>query len=150
FSGLDSAVLDFETAQGAFQIRTDEIAYGHFVPKLNGRVLADRIPPSTRITDTAQEQEDFPSAAADRDGNVWMAFVSFRHHPRHNEMRAALRTPLQDFAPLQEPPAVTRRSSGSTRADPGDRPYPLPPPGSISPASPSRSTAGSGCGCSGR
>jgi hypothetical protein len=103
-SGADSTALDFETVQGAFQIRTDEVAYGRFVSKLNGRVLADRIPPSTRITDTAQEEEDYPSAAADRDGNVWMAFVSFRHHPRHNEMRAALRTPLQDFAPLQEPP----------------------------------------------
>jgi hypothetical protein len=48
-SGADSAVLDFETAQGAFQIRTDEIAYGRFVLKLNGRVLADRVPPSTPL-----------------------------------------------------------------------------------------------------
>jgi hypothetical protein len=117
-SGPESAVLDFETAQGAFQIRTDEIVYGRFVSKLNGRVLADRIPPSTRITDTAQEEEDFPSAAVDRDGNVWMAFVSFHHHPRHNEMRAALQTPLQDFAPLQAPPggdqALLRKYAGGS------------------------------------
>jgi hypothetical protein len=103
-SGPDSTTLDFDTPHGAFQIRTDELAYGRFVSKLNGRVLADRIPPTARVTETVQDEEDFPSAAADRDGNVWMAFVAFRHHPRHNEMRVALRAPLQDFSPLKEPP----------------------------------------------
>jgi hypothetical protein len=101
-TGPASSVLDFETAQGSFQITTDELAYGRFVSKLNGRVLADRIPPTQRIAQTPEE-EDYPSAVTDRDGNVWMAFVAFRHHPRHNELRRALQTPLPDFSPLKEP-----------------------------------------------
>jgi hypothetical protein len=103
-SGPDATTLDFDTVRGAFQVRTDELAYGRFASKLNGRVLVDRIPPTTRITDTVQDEEDFPSAAADRDGNVWIAFVDFKHHARHNELRAALRTPLTDFASLKEAP----------------------------------------------
>jgi hypothetical protein len=116
-SGPDSTELEFETAQGNFQIQTDEIAYGRFVPKLNGRVLADRIPPTSRIAETPEE-EDFPSAAADREDNVWMAFAAFRHHPRQNEMRVALRTPLDDFAPLKEAPGgdqvLLRKYSGGS------------------------------------
>src|SRR5260370_36702506 len=71
-SGPDSTELEFETAQGNFQIRTDEIAYGPFVSRLNGRVLADRIPPTSRIAETPEEGDD-PSAVADRDGDVRMA-----------------------------------------------------------------------------
>src|ERR1017187_3800233 len=37
-SGPEVTELAFETAQGSFQIRTDEVAYGRFVAKLNGRV----------------------------------------------------------------------------------------------------------------
>jgi hypothetical protein len=116
-SGPDSTELEFETAQGNFQIRTDELAYGRFVPKLNGRVMADRIPPTSRIAETPEE-EDYPSAAADREGNLWMAYAAFRHHPRHNEMRVALRTPLENFAPLKEAPGgdqvLLRKYSGGS------------------------------------
>ena len=103
-AGADAATLDFDTAQGNFQIRTDELALGRFVSKLNGRVLADRIPATTRLTDSAGEEEDYPSAVADRDGDVWMAYISFRHHPRHNQLRVALRTPLENFEPLRDAP----------------------------------------------
>jgi hypothetical protein len=102
-SGPQTTTLDFTTPQGTFQLTPAEIAYGRFVSKLNGRVLADRIPPTTRITDTPDE-EDFPAATLDRDANIWLAHVVFHHHPRHNQLRVALRTPLQNLAPLAEPP----------------------------------------------
>jgi hypothetical protein len=114
-SGPDATELEFDTAQGSFQIRTDEIGYGRFTSKLNGRVLADRIPPTSRIAETPEE-EDYPSAVADREGNVWMAYSAFKHHPRHNQMRVALQAPLQDFAPLKEAPGgdqvLLRKYSG--------------------------------------
>ncbi|HYW43001.1 MAG TPA: hypothetical protein VE959_09095 [Bryobacteraceae bacterium] len=120
-ANADSTLLEFNTAQGNFEIRTDEIAYGKFVSKLGGRVFADRIPPTTRITNTPDE-EDYPSAATDRDGNVWLAYIVFRHHPRHDELRAALTTPLQDFAPLKQPTGgdqvVVRKYSGGSWGPP--------------------------------
>src|SRR5262245_43307285 len=90
------AELDLEAPQGNFQLRTSELAYGSFVSKLNGRVLADRIPPAQRIAQTPEE-EDYPSAVTDREGNVWLAFIAFRHHTRHNELRLALQAPLPSF-----------------------------------------------------
>ena len=98
------ATLDFDTPRGPFQLRTEELAYGRFVSRFDGRVLADRIPAAARVTDTVQDEEDFPSATAGPDGAVWMAYVAFRHHPRHNDLRAALRAPLQDFSALKEAP----------------------------------------------
>ena len=117
-----SATLDFESPHGTFQIRTDELAYGRFASRLEGRVLVDRIPATGRITDTAQDEEDFPSAASGPDGTVWMAYVAFRHHPRHNELRVAVRAPLQDFAPLREAPGgdqvLLRKYSGGKWSEP--------------------------------
>jgi hypothetical protein len=64
---------------------------------LNGRVLVDRIPPSTQLTKTTDE-EDYPSAAVGKNGDVWLAYVVFHHNPDHNSLRAALETTPKDFA----------------------------------------------------
>ncbi|HJZ94866.1 MAG TPA: DUF3604 domain-containing protein [Candidatus Solibacter sp.] len=112
-----NATLDFETAQGNFQVRTDELSYGRFVSKLDGRVLVDRIPVTNQVARTPEE-EDYPSAAAGREGNVWMAYVAFKHHPRYNQLRQALSEPLQDFERLKEPTGgdqvLLRKYSGGT------------------------------------
>jgi hypothetical protein len=114
-------VLEFDTAQGNFEIRSDELNYGRLVSKLNGRVLADRTPVTTPVARTPEE-EDYPSATADREGNVWMAYIAFRHHPRHDELRRALQAPLQDFAALKEPPGgdqvLLRKFSGAAWGPP--------------------------------
>ena len=116
------ATLNFDTPRGPFQLRTEELAYGRFASRLDGRVLADRIPTAARLTDTVQEEDDFPSAAAEPSGAVWMAYVAFRHHPRHNELRAALRAPLQNFSPLREVPGgdqvLLRKYSGGKWGEP--------------------------------
>jgi hypothetical protein len=93
--------LQFTTAPGKFELRTDEIGYGRSVTKLDGKVFADRIPPTTRITQTPGE-EDYPSAAVDRDGNVWIAYILFRHHPQHFEMTRPLSDPMTSFGQLAE------------------------------------------------
>ena len=120
-SGAPSSVLQFTTAQGNFDLRLDEIGYGRGVHKLDGKVFADRIPPATRITDT-KDEEDYPNAAVDRDGNVWMAYVLFRHHPDHWEMERPLSEPISNLAKLKEPTGgdqiVVRKFSGSAWGPP--------------------------------
>ena len=115
-AGANSATLRFTTAQGNFELRLEELSYGQWAPRLGGRVLADRIPPTQRLTDTPAE-EDFPSAAADRAGNVWVACVAFHHSPNYEELRAPRTTPLTDFAPLKQPTGgdqiVLRKISGA-------------------------------------
>ncbi len=97
-----AASLHVSTAQGNFDLRADELAYGRWTARLNGLVLADRIPTSRRISQTPEE-EDFPSAAADRQGNIWVASVAFHHSPHYEELRTPLETPLKNFAPLRQP-----------------------------------------------
>ena len=97
-----STELKLTTAQGDFAFRLDQVVYGKPLAKLDGRVLVDRIPPSVRITDTPDE-EDYPSAATGKNGEVWLAYVQFRHNPDHNALRAAMEKAPKDFAKLKSP-----------------------------------------------
>ncbi len=98
----ENAALRINTAQGPFDVRLNEIPYGRSVAKLNGKVFADRVPPVVRLTESPDE-EDYPSAAMDGKGNVWIAYVTFHHNPRHNQLRAPYTTAPASFDPLREP-----------------------------------------------
>ena len=90
--------LHVETLQGNFDVRLADIPYGKTLYALSGRVMFDRVPPSTRITSNTDEQ-DYPAAATDKNGNVWLAYVDFKHNKDHNKLRANYRTPPPDFPP---------------------------------------------------
>jgi len=98
----EDATVRMSTSQGNFEVRLSEIPYGTGVTRMEGRVFVDRVPAPKRITETPDE-EDFPSAAADKDGGVWLAYSVFRHHPDHDRLRAPLREPSKDFARLKAP-----------------------------------------------
>jgi hypothetical protein len=98
----DNTVLTVNTAQGNFTIALSEIPYGQSAHKLNGRVFVDRVPPSARLTDTPDE-EDFPSAAAGKSGEVWIAYITFHHNANHDQLRAPRTTPITDFSTLKAP-----------------------------------------------
>ncbi|MGI8744340.1 MAG: hypothetical protein ACR2NN_17555 [Bryobacteraceae bacterium] len=98
----ENSVLRITTAQGNFEVQLNEIPYGTSVSKLKGRVFADRVPPAFRLTETPDE-EDFPAAATGKNGGIWIAYVVFRHHPDHDQLRSPMRTPLTDFSKLKEP-----------------------------------------------
>jgi hypothetical protein len=101
-AGPLSGELKITTAQGDFSIALDQLVYGKPLPKLNGRVLVDLIPASVRLTNTTEE-EDYPSAAAAKNGDVWIAYVEFHHNPEHNALRAALDTAPKDFTRWKSP-----------------------------------------------
>src|SRR5581483_5443175 len=117
----EGAELRVRTAHGDFTVRLAEIPFG--VPRkyLNGRVFADRVPPVQQITSSPDEQ-DYPSAAAGRNGDVWIAYVEFRHHPDHNRIRAALQQAPSDFGVYTTKPGgdqvFARRFSGGRWGDP--------------------------------
>ena len=98
----EAAQLEITTAQGDFTMRLDELSYGHPVAKLQGRVLVDRVPPTSQIT-SSKEEEDFPAAVTTRSGDVWLTYVQFHHNPRHNELRAALDAKPADFSKWKQP-----------------------------------------------
>lgn len=115
------ATLHVDTVQGNFNVSLAEIPYGKAQYALNGRVMADRIPPSTRIMHNPDEK-DYPAAATDRNGNIWFAYTLFRHNPDHNRLRANFRTPPPDFSSMTAPTGgdqiIVRKFDGSTWGDP--------------------------------
>ncbi|MGH9721371.1 MAG: TolB family protein [Bryobacteraceae bacterium] len=113
----DGAELDIKTAQGNFTARLAEIPYGKRITALNGRAMVDRVPPVTRLTSNADEQ-DYPAAAAGKGGAVWVAYLEFKHHPDHNRLRANFAEAPANFDAMKTAPGgdqilVKRFASGA-------------------------------------
>jgi hypothetical protein len=113
--------LDVKTSQGGFVVNLDAIPYGKMAHHLNGRVMTDRVPPSARLTESADEQ-DYPAAAATALGDIWLAWVEFKHHPDHDRLRANMRTKPESFdawaAKAQGDRLWARRYSAGRWSDP--------------------------------
>lgn len=84
----DNSELDVRTAQGNFSVRLGDIPYAGSRKELGGKVLVDRVPDWSQITNNPDEQ-DYPAAAADKSGSVWLAYLEFRHNPDHDRIRLA-------------------------------------------------------------
>jgi hypothetical protein len=97
-----NTTIDVNTAQGNFSVRVGDIPYGKIANALNNRVIIDRIPPVTELTNSPEEQ-DYPAAVSDKSGNVWLAYMEFKHNPDHNRLRANVTQPITDFATLKAP-----------------------------------------------
>jgi hypothetical protein len=99
----EATEIDVTTAQGNFTIRLRDIPYGRSMMALGNRVIVDRIPPTTQLTNSPEEQ-DYPAAATDKSGTIWLAYMEFRHNPEHNraggllsvQSRAWRRSDLRD------------------------------------------------------
>ena len=98
----DSSEFSFSTAQGGFSFRAAEVPYGKGIYKLGGRVYVDRVPASTQLTDT-REEEDYPSLAAGANGDIWLAYVQFHHSPDVDKIRANPPEAPKDFKLYAEP-----------------------------------------------
>ena len=98
-----SSEVTVETAQGKFQFKPSEIGYGKSAPLLDGRAMVDRVPASSAVVNTKDEQ-DFPAAATDREGDVWVAYQQFTPNQKFLGFRNQLRGEMKDFNELKEPP----------------------------------------------
>jgi len=111
------AELSVTTAQGNFSIRLGDLAYGAPRRMLNNRALIERVPEWSRVTGPPDE-EDFPAAAVDKSGNVWVAYLDFKHHPDHDMIRL---TPNR-FDLMNAPPGgdqiMLKRYSNGTWSEP--------------------------------
>jgi hypothetical protein len=104
----DNTRLSVKTTQGEFSFRLGDLPYGTFQYALSGRVSADRIPPSWQITNT-REEEDYPATAVARNGDIWLAYLTFHHAPNHDQLTRALDRSTRGLLALQR--TNRRRSS---------------------------------------
>ena len=93
----DDARLTVKTPQGEAAVALSALADGSVQRLLDGRVEAQRVPPSAVLID-GPDQEDFPSAAADARGAVWVAYVV--HEPRGPDLTETLKARPKEFASL--------------------------------------------------
>jgi hypothetical protein len=119
----DGSEFTFSTAQGDFSFRASEVPYGKGIYKLGGRVYVDRVPATTRLTDTPEE-EDYPALAAGSKGTsgwhtcnsitVPMLTKSARIHLRHPKTSNFTRSPQE----------ATKFGRGDTRVENGAKTLP--------------------------
>jgi hypothetical protein len=113
----DRATLEVKTAQGNFRVSLADIPYGKSVRALDGRVFVDRVPPAAQLTRDGEEQ-DYPAAAVDKSGAIWVAYVEFKHHPEHNRIRANYQERPKNFDDLKAPTGgdriLVQRIAGAT------------------------------------
>jgi hypothetical protein len=72
-----------------FRVSPKLPAYGRFLYELGGRVALDRVPANWQLTNTTDE-EDYPAAATGPNGETWLAYIQFRHDPKHDKLRAEI------------------------------------------------------------
>jgi Protein of unknown function (DUF3604) len=97
-----NAEVKVQTKQGNFAFRLSDLPYGKFLYELGGRVAIDRVPANWQLT-TTPDEEDYPAAAAGPRGEIWLAYLQFRHNPNHDKLRAPLTEPTKDFSQYSEP-----------------------------------------------
>jgi hypothetical protein len=117
----DNTEFAFTTAQGDFRFRAAEAPYGVGVYKLGGRVYIDRIPRSQRLAETPEE-EDYPSIAKGKNGDIWLAYVQFHHSADYVKLRRTVREAPQDFKQFAQPTGGdqiwARKYTGGTWGEP--------------------------------
>ena len=88
----ETSSLEVKTAQGAFTVPVGSIPFGKAIHLLEGRVMADRVPVASAVASSPDEQ-DMPAAATSASGDIWLAYLEFKHSPDHNRLRANMQTP---------------------------------------------------------
>lgn len=98
----ENTLLKFKTVQGDFSFSLRDVPFGKSEELLNDRVMVDRVPDSTRVTEDSNEQ-DYPSAATGKNSEVWIAYVDFKHNPEHDRLRVTYSAYPRDFSELAVP-----------------------------------------------
>ncbi len=115
----EDARLAVHTEHGDFTVALADLADGSPRRFLDGRVEVQRVPPSVVLLD-GPAQEDFPSAAADARGTLWVAYVA--HEPRGPATLPALKERPKEFASYVPKGGATRSAcSASPTARPATR-----------------------------
>jgi hypothetical protein len=96
------SVVSVETAQGKFQFRPSDISYGKTLKLLDGRTMVDRVPSSTAVA-RSRDDQDFPASAVDREGRVWVTYLQFKPNPKFLGIRWTGPAAQKDMAELAEP-----------------------------------------------
>jgi hypothetical protein len=92
----EDAVVQVSTKHGDFSIKLGELPLGKPNELLDGRVRVEKVPASFQLT-KATTEDDFPSAVADLDGNLWLSYVAYTQSEKP-DLSAPLTEEPKDFS----------------------------------------------------
>ncbi|MEO7155925.1 MAG: hypothetical protein ABI039_00100 [Vicinamibacterales bacterium] len=95
--------INFNSAQGKHQFKLSELPLGKAMTALDGNLLIERVPVPTEIA-ASDEDEDYPTIAASKEGKIYLAYVSFDHGKDFQGQRERPATP--ESGPNSGPMAV--------------------------------------------
>ncbi len=72
----DASVVKVDSAQGKFEFKLSEVAYGKFVERLDGAVDVERVAASRPLSSTRTD-DDYPALSVAPDGTAFAAWISF-------------------------------------------------------------------------
>ncbi|HZT31243.1 MAG TPA: hypothetical protein VFA33_15240 [Bryobacteraceae bacterium] len=84
-----SNAVEFQTRQGSFSVPVRQLAYGRISRYLDGDAVVERVPAAFRVSESAKEEQDYPSLAVTRTGAVWTAWQAYQDRGDHVYARRA-------------------------------------------------------------
>ena len=89
---MPSSEIVIATKSGEVKFKLSDLPYGKRLLRLEGNLEIERAPAATAIAQTPAD-EDYPAAVADKDGNVYVAYVAFTRGKDFPGTRETLATP---------------------------------------------------------
>jgi len=119
--------LAFDTVQGKFEVRLEDVPWGTNKVAMPGLVQISRMAVARTIL-SAPTEDDFPSAALDRSGRLCVAYVAFTHG-RDFRVRDALSEEPKSLDNLDQPTGGDQVLLLRLEGDRWVGPLPVTPPG---------------------
>jgi len=118
----ENSLVTVKSSQGEITFTLAEIPYGKVVEKLNGAVEIERIAAARQISADRKTDDDYPSAAAAKDGTVYVAYASYTPGIDRDERSRNWQTAPDDLKFLSTAPGgdqlVVRVVKGGSAGEP--------------------------------
>ncbi|MBI5684083.1 MAG: hypothetical protein HZC54_03290 [Verrucomicrobia bacterium] len=89
---MPSSEIVITTKPGEAKFKLSDLPFGKRLLRLEGNLEIERAPVAAAVAETPAD-EDYPAAVADRDGNVYVAYVAFTRGKDFPGAREAVATP---------------------------------------------------------
>lgn len=100
----ENSVVTVNTEQGDFTFKLSEIPYGTYISRLDGAVEVERTAAARQISSDQKVDDDYPSAAAGKDGTVYVTYTSYTPGIDRSERTTAWEQPPGDLSFLSKAP----------------------------------------------
>ncbi len=100
----EDSTVTLKTDQGEIAFKLSEIPYGKYIERLNSGVEIERIAAAHQLTNDRKTDDDYPSAATDKAGTIYLAYTSYTPGIDRDERARTWEKDPGDLSFLSSPP----------------------------------------------